>query len=63
MVRHCPRERDPMTKSEGREDSGTGITPPIHLQRGGSAQLSWSAFHKLKGRVFRRGLGRALGIW
>jgi len=63
MARRCPRERDPMIKSEGREDSETGITPPVHLQQGGSARLSWLAFHNLKGRVFKRGFGRASGIW
>jgi len=63
MAQHCPRERDPSTKSEGREDSGTGITLPIHLQQGGSAQSSWSAFHNLKGRVFKRGWGMVSGIW
>jgi len=63
MVQHCPRERDPMTRSEGREDSGTRITLPVHLQWGGSAQSSWSAFHSLKGRVFRRGFGRVSGMW
>ena len=63
MARRCPRERDPITKSEGREDSGTGIMPPVHLQQGGSARPSWSAFHNLNGRDFRRGFGRASGIW
>jgi len=62
MVRRCPRDRDPMTRSEGREDSGTGITPPVHLQRGGSVWLSWSALHKLKGMVLRRGFGRVSGM-
>jgi len=37
-----------MTRSEGREDSGTGIMPPVHLHRGGSAQLSWSTRHNRK---------------
>jgi len=62
MARHCPRERDPMMRSEGVDDSGTGITPPVHLQRGGSMRLSWSTFHNRKGRVFRRGFGGALGM-
>ena len=57
MAQHCPREREPITRSEGRDNSGTGIMLPVHLQRGGSAQLSWSAFHKWNGRVFRGGWG------
>ena len=63
MARRCPSERDPITRSEGVDDSGTRITPPIHLQRGGSAQLSWSIFHNQKGRVFRGGRGAVSGIW
>jgi len=59
----CPRDNEPMTRSEGSEDSGTGIMLPIHLQQGVSAQLSWSAFHKQNGRVFKAGRGRASGRW
>jgi len=29
MVCRCLSERDPMMRSDGREDSGTGIMPPV----------------------------------
>jgi len=57
MARRCPRVRAPMTRSDGVDDSGTGIMPPVHLHRGGSAQFSWSIFHRVKGRDFRGGVG------
>jgi len=61
MARRCPRVSAPITRSEGREESGTGIMPPVHLQRGGSAQFSCSSFHRRKGRDFNVGGGRCAG--
>jgi len=39
IARRCPRDRDPMTRSEGREEAGTGIMPPVHLQRGACSHV------------------------
>ena len=52
MALHCPWVRDLRTKSEGVEDSGTGIMPPVHGQTGGSVQSPCSRAHNQKGKVF-----------
>ena len=52
MARRCPWVKDPRTKSEGVEDSGTGITPPVQGQTGGSAQSPCSWAQSRKGKVF-----------
>ena len=52
MACHCPWVSDPRTKSEGVEESGTGIMPPVHGQTGGSAQSPCSWAHKRNGIVF-----------
>jgi len=63
MARRCPRDREPMMRSAGVEDSGTGITPPVHLHRGGSARFSWSSLQRWKGRVFKGSVGGGSGSW
>ena len=52
MARHCPRVSAPITRSDGVEDSGTGIKPPVHGQTGGSTQCACSSDHRRNGSVF-----------
>jgi len=59
MARCWPRDKAPMTRSDGREDSGTRVMLPVHLHQGGSAQFSWSAFQSWN----RRDLSGVGGGW